>query len=85
MINLISMYIAVSRHNVFLLLKNVNPPENSEEVALALKVLTIVGSILSMVGLLLTILTMLIFKYVYMPMIYLSTMKYYYFYLLHNH
>lgn len=41
-----------------------NAPESAEEVALALKTLTIIGSILSMVGLVLTILTMLIFKYV---------------------
>ena len=42
-----------------------NAPESSEEEELALKILTIVGSILSMVGLVLTILTMLIFKYVH--------------------
>ena len=47
------------------LIQNVNAPESSEEEELALKILTIVGSILSMVGLVLTILTMLIFKYVY--------------------
>ena len=47
------------------LIQNVNAPESSEEEELALKILTIVGSILSMVGLVLTILTMLIFKYVH--------------------
>ena len=49
---------------VLFLVQNVNAPEPSEPVALALKTLTIIGSILSMVGLVLTILTMLIFKYV---------------------
>ena len=42
-----------------------NAPEPSEGVRIALEVLTIIGSILSMVGLVLTIITMLIFKYVY--------------------
>ena len=45
--------------------QNVNAPELSKEVETALKVLTIIGSVLSMVGLILTILTMLIFKYGY--------------------
>ena len=40
-----------------------NAPVPPEAVALALEVFTIVGSILSIVGLVLTILTMLIFKY----------------------
>ena len=42
-----------------------NAPVISPGETLALKILTIIGSILSMVGLALTILTMLIFKYVY--------------------
>ena len=48
----------------FFFLKNVNVPVTSEEVTLALKVLTVIGCVLSMVGLILTIITMLIFKYV---------------------
>ena len=44
--------------------QNVNAPE-LKEIETALKVLTIIGSVLSMVGLILTILTMLIFKCVY--------------------
>ena len=47
------------------LMQNVNAPESSEEEELALKILTIIGSILSMIGLVITILTMLIFKYVH--------------------
>ena len=42
-----------------------NAPESTKGVELTLEILTIIGSILSMVGLLLTILTMLIFKYVH--------------------
>ena len=49
---------------MLILAQNVNAPEPSEPVTLTLKILTIIGSILSMVGLVLTILTMLIFKYV---------------------
>ena len=45
--------------------QNVNAPESTKGVELALEILTIIGSILSMVGLILTILTMLIFKYVH--------------------
>ncbi len=47
------------------LAQNVNAPEPSEAETLALKTLTIIGSILSMVGLVLTILTMVVFKYVH--------------------
>jgi hypothetical protein len=48
-----------------ILVQNVNAPEPSEAETLTLKTLTIIGSILSMVGLVLTILTMVIFKYVH--------------------
>ena len=45
------------------LVQNVNVPQPSEAVAVALKTLTpIIGPILSMVGLVLTILMMIIFK-----------------------
>ena len=59
------MMLSLVLYTFNVLLQNVNAPEPSEEVELALKTLTIIGSILSMVGLLLTILTMLIFKYVH--------------------
>ncbi len=43
-------------------LQNVNAPPISNEVRVALEVLTIIGSVLSIVGLVITIFSMLYFK-----------------------
>ena len=65
--------------NLNFTLQSVNPPANSEEVENALKVLSIVGAIISLIGLVITVFTMLFFRWAFAHVNYVRC------YILHSH